>query len=254
MFAVDSVSAPTKVWIQLLTGIAPTDGTTMTGSSSTAAVNVNVTVQERPLSTPFVGVSTGTAIIGSYGLGVEKADLTAADKVFDLTNTQVTPPNNVTFTVFGLENGEDRVLVTNDNSGIDFAQLTLLTSLTGVTTSVVVTAAIPTDTPSAGTIRIERDSGNYTLHPYSTFTGSTFTITSHDFTSDPATQPKSVFISYIDKLAAGASEAFTVVYLSDRTVFVRVRDGGGTPIKTFETTGTIGTAGGSSTAIRTPDA
>ena len=120
--------------------------------------------------------------------------------------------------------------------------------------SVVVTAAIPTDTPSAGTIRIERDSGNYTLHPYSTFTGSTFTITSHDFTSDPATQPKSVFISYIDKLAAGASEAFTVVYLSDRTVFVRVRDGGGTPIKTFETTGTIGTAGGSSTAIRTPDA
>ena len=254
MFATDSVSAPTKVWIQILTGIAPTDGTTLTGGTSGATVDVDITVTERTLATPFVGVSTGTAIIGSYGFGIEAADLTAADKVFDLTNTQITPPNNVTFTVFGLESGEDRVLVTNDDTGIDWSQMTLNGALTGVTTSVVVNGSIPTDTPGSGTIRIERVSGIYSLHPYSVYSGSTFTITSHDFTSDNASDGNDVFISYIDKLAAAANEPFTVVYLADRTLFVRVRAGGGTPIKTFETTGTLGTAGGSSTAIRTPDA
>jgi hypothetical protein len=254
MLAIDSVTAGTKMWIQLLTGVAPTDGQTITGVS-TATADVNVTVTSRPISTPFVGVSTGTAIIGSYGLGIEKADLTAADKVFDLTNTQITPPNNVTFTVLGLVSTEDRVLVTNDASGIDFSQLTLNTTLSGAAeTSVVVTAAIPADTPSTGTIRVQRDSGTYTLHPYSAWTGSTFTITSADFSTDNATSGNNVFISYIDKVAAASSEAFTTVYDADRTLFVRVRDGGGTPIKTFETTGTLGSAGGSSTAIRTPDA
>ncbi|MHA1859140.1 MAG: hypothetical protein ACTSUU_06815 [Candidatus Thorarchaeota archaeon] len=254
MFATNSVSAPTKVWIQLLSGIAPTDGTTLTGTTSGATIDVDTTVLERPISTPMVGVSTGTAIIGAYGFGIEKADLTAADLVFDLTNAPITPPNNVTFTVFGLENGEDRVLVTNDDTGIDYAQMTLNGALTGVTTTVTVSGSIPTDTPSSGTIRILRVSGAYTLHPYSVFSGSDFTITSHDFTSDNAANAANVFISYLDLLATGASEAFTVVYLADRTVFVRVRDGGGTPIKTFETTGTLGTSGGSSTAIRTPDA
>lgn len=64
----------------------------------------------------------------------------------------------------------------------------------------------------------------------------------------------SVFIAYIDKAAVSASESFTSVYLADRSIFIRVRDGAATPIKTFETTGTLGSAGGSATAIRTSDA
>jgi len=62
------------------------------------------------------------------------------------------------------------------------------------------------------------------------------------------------FISYIDELAGGTTATFTAVYNADRSLFIRVRDGGGTPIKTFETTGTLGSAGGSTTAIRTSDA
>ena len=97
---------------------------------------------------------------------------------------------------------------------------------------------------------------------YTSFTGSTFTIGATAFNGSgetaaatAGTSPeKNVFISYIDKLAAASSEAFTVVYNADRTLFIRVRDGGGTPIKTFETTGTLGSGGGSSTAIRTSDA
>lgn len=244
------------MWMQLLTGVAPTDNQTITGGQSAATALVNVTVTERTVSPTFVGASTGSALIGGYGVGVETVDLSASDKLFDLTNTQRTPPNNVTFTVLGLVSGEDRVLVGPAQIGaLDEDQLTLSVSLSGATeTAVVVTTAIPSDTPSSGTIRVQLNSGIYRRLTYTSFSGSTFTIPSTDFTSDPATAPKNVFISYIDKLAAATSESFTVVYSADRSLFVRVRDGGGTPIKTFETTGTLGSAGGSATAIRTSDA
>jgi hypothetical protein len=120
-------------------------------------------------------------------------------------------------------------------------------------TSVVVNGSIDSETPTTGTIRIERDSGAYTRHPYSSFSGSTFTITSHNFSSDNASDGNNTYTSYIDKLATGTSENFTYVYNADRTLFVRVRDGAASPIKPFETTGTMGSNGGSATAIRTSD-
>ena len=78
--------------------------------------------------------------------------------------------------------------------------------------------------------------------------------TAPQFSRDNASNTNNVFVSYIDKLAASTSESFTSVYQANRDLFIRVRDGGVTPIKTFETTGTLGSAGGSSTAIRTSDA
>jgi hypothetical protein len=259
MLAINDVNAPTKMWIQLLTGVPPTDGQQILGGTSGATCDVNVTVTERTLSFPFCGVSTGSALIGAYGFGVEATDLSAADKVFDLTNTQRTPPNYVTFTVGGLVSGEDYVLVApNDGGTIDLNQFTLNGALSGgAVTAVVVVEAIPVDTPSAGTIRILRANGVYSRHPYSAYNAGTktFTITAHDFSSNNAANGANTYVSYIDKLAAAASEAFTAVYAgSDRSLFIRVRDGGASPIKTFETTGSLGSAGGSATAIRTSDA
>lgn len=244
------------IWIQLLTGVAPVNNDVITGTTSGGTVTMNVTITERSLSYPFIGQSTGSAIIGGYGVGIETADLTASDKLFDLTNTQRTPPNNVTFTVNGLVIGEDRVLVGPYDSGLDLNQLILNTTLSGAAeVAVVVTASIPTDTPTTGSIRIELDTGIYRRVDYLSYSGSTFVIAATDFTgANTATAGADVFISYIDKLATATSESFTGVYVSDRSLFVRVRDGGGTPIKTFETTGTLGSAGGSATAIRTSDA
>ncbi|MGL5936127.1 MAG: hypothetical protein ACRCZI_10970, partial [Cetobacterium sp.] len=102
MLAINSPTAPTKIWMQLLTGVAPTDNQTITGGTSAATCLVNVTVTERSVSTPFIGQSTGSSIIGAFGVGLEAADLSAIDKVFDLTNTQRQAPNNVTFTVNGI--------------------------------------------------------------------------------------------------------------------------------------------------------
>lgn len=258
LLAIDSTTAGTKMWIQLLTGVAPTDNQLITGVSTATAL-VNVTVTERPLSFPFIGASTGSAIIGAYGVGIESADLGASDRLFDLTNTQRTPPNNVTFSVGNLVFGgsPDRVLVGPAQGGLlDVDQFTLNGLLSGAAvTAVVVNGAIPADTPQTGTIRVLRVSGVYTRIAYTSWTGSTFTIGSTDFSTDNAANGANAFISYIDKDAAAASESFTVVYNANRDLFIRVRNGKtGQEIKTFETTATLTTAGGSATAIRTSDA
>jgi hypothetical protein len=259
MLAINSTTSPTKMWIQLLTGVAPTDGQEITGGSSSATCDVNVTVTERAIEAPFCGQSTGSALIGAYGFGVEATDLTASDTVFDLDNDPYSAPNYVQFSVgdnLDTSGTPDYVLVTNNESGgIDYDQLTLNGALSGgAVTSVVVNESIPSDTPATGTIRILRASGKRTRHPYSAWSGSTFTITSHDFSTDNAANGANTFISYIDKQAASTTEQVTMIYSSARTMFIRVRNGGTNPIKTFETTAALGSAGGSATPVRTSDA
>ena len=259
LLAIDSVSSGTKMYIQLLTGAIPAGGTTVTGNGGgTASVD---SITARTLSKVFSGVSTGSSLIGSYGLGIEATDLTASDKLFDLDNVEVVPPNNVTFSVSGLVVGEDRVLVGPEaGGGLNKSQLSLLTTLSGASETVaVMSSAIPTDTPITGTIRIINDGLYNRFVEYISFTGSTFTFKatqSFNGTEEngAATSGKGVYITYIDKLASTSTEAFTVVFNASRNLFIRVRDGGSTPIKTFETTGTIGAAGGSTTVIRTTDA
>lgn len=260
LLAIDDANAPETMWIQLLTGTAPTDGLTITGGTSTATCVVNTTITSRSLSPCFLGQSTGTALIGGYGVGVKVLDLTNSDKIFDLANNQQIPPNNVTFTVSGIVSGQDYVLVTNDDSGgIEFNQMSVNGALTGASvTSIVVTGSIPSDTPATGTgnssLRVLCASGVYRKINYTSWTGSTFTIPSTDFSSDNVADTANCFIGYIDVLADDTSETFITKYNADRTLFVRVRDGGASPIKTFESPSGLTSAGGSSTAIRTSDA
>lgn len=269
LIAVDNTAgaSATKLWMQLLTGVAPTAAQVITGGTSAATATTSGSAIERTISVPFIGVSTGTALIGAYGWGIETADLAATDKVTDLSNTVITPPNNVTFTVSGLVVSEDIVFVapwdgvTTDSDGnpeVTYDQFTQSANLNGAAvTSIVVGAAIPTDTPTTGTIRVQNDSGKYRVCNYTSWTGSTFTITAEDFSTDPSNgsvTPKNVFISYLDKVATSTAESFAVVYASPRSVVIKVRDGGVSPIKEFISSGTIGSNGGSVTAIRTVDA
>lgn len=255
MLARNSPTAPTKMWVQLLTGVAPTDNQVITGTTSSATCQVNITVTERTLSFPSAGVSTGSALIGGYGFGIEPLDLSSNDKVFDLTNTQRQAPNYVTFTVSNLVAG-DRVLVGPEDAGVlDTNQLALNGALVGAAvTAVVVSGSIPSDTPSTGSIRILRSSGFYTRHAYTAWSGSTFTITSTNFSTDNAPNATEVYISYIDGTASGSTMSFIGIYAADRDLFIRVRNGnGGTPIKTYETVATLGSAGGSASTSRISD-
>ena len=262
LFAIDDDGATGNFYGQITKGTAMLDNSRLYDPTDhTDYYTCDAAATERTVSTPFVGASTGSALIGAYGLGLVKGDTAAADTYFDLSNSPITPPNNVTFTASGFISG-DYVLVTNDNgTDIDFAQMASDgTSLTGVTTTVGV-AAIPSDTPSdsfsKGGIRIERDDGLYSLHRYTAvdFALDEFTIVSHDFTSNNATHPFNVFVSYLDLVTALTSETFSYVYGSgDRTHFMRVRDGGATPIKNAETTGIMSDTGGTASVNRIDDA
>ena len=256
LLAIDSTTAGTKMWIQLLTGQVPSDNDVITGGTSSATCQVDVTVTSRLLSPCFVGTSTGSAINpGAFGVGIGSDDLTVADLLRDLTNTTRQPPNNVSFTVSNLVVG-DRVLVGPEDGagGLDLDQLSLNTTLSsGTETSVVVTTTIPSDTPTSGTIRIQTDSGRYVRVPYTSYTGSTFTIPSTSFSGDNATSTNNVLITYIDRAAVGTTESFTSVYNTDRDLFIRVRNSTA-QIKTFESTGTLGSGGGSATTGRISDA
>ena len=95
----------------------------------------------------------------------------------------------------------------------------------------------------------------YTLHRYTSFSTSTndFTIPSSDFSGDNATSGNNVFISYLDLVTASTSEQFQYVYSSDRTHFLRVRNGA-TPIKTAEATGDMTNTGGGAAVNTISDA
>jgi hypothetical protein len=61
-------------------------------------------------------------------------------------------------------------------------------------------------------------------------------------------------LAFLDKAAASDTESFTTIYTADDTLWVRVRDGGATPIKTYEGQSAFNNTGGSATASRISDA
>lgn len=340
------------VWIQLIKGSPPvnnlplweatTSGVYDNDAGNNALQNGTLTNREPLLTRPFLGASTGSSIIGGYGIGIDSGDLTASDILFDLGNNQITPPNNVTVSIGGLVAAEDYVTVaqrgyrfaydgesggpfqvgetltfstagtavlaelvdqgttgymivsepsvaapTNNetitggtsgatalvngtaSSDINKRQLNLATSLTtDAITAVVVNGSIPSDTPSSGVVRVQDNNGFYRKLLYTSYTGSTFTVSNPSDTEDNfssvnatggagPTGNRNVYIGYIDRLSTTTPETFTAVYSADRNLFVRVRDGGtagdAEGIKTFESTVTMGSSGGSATAIRTSD-
>jgi len=270
MLAINSPTAGTSMWIQIFSGGAPGDNGVITGgiSGATSAVNVTVTDRSPLIKTPYVGVSTGSAIIGSYGLALQSADLASTDLVFDLTNASITPPNNVTFSVNNPEAGEDYILVapwdgtSTDAQGdpeVDYNQLltNALLSADNIT-AFVMSTTIPSDTPSTGFIRVEDDDGFWRKISYDSWSSDTFTSSSsngeEDFASVNAGAGSRVFIAYIDRLTAADPEEFTFVYSSDRKFVIKARDGAGTPIKEYIATGTMGANGGSTSVIRVSDA
>jgi hypothetical protein len=256
-------TAGSTIWMQLLKGVAPTNTLTVTNGAEDGTHDLNGAPTTRTVPKVFLGSYTGT-VIGAFGIGFSASNLTAQDSVQNLLGDNITPPNNVTFTVSGLEETEDYVLVGPKAAGnvFKFDQLINASALTGAAeTAIYTSGSIPADTPSIGTVRIQLDTGIYRRVPYTGWAACAFAIDSTDFT-DPndSASGTNIMISYIDALAgAGASSlSFTGIYEASRPLWIRVRDGGtgkgDTPIKTFESQGTLGAAGGAAVAGRITDA
>jgi hypothetical protein len=263
VLARDSAAAATKVWIQLLTGVAPTAGQLITVGAGSVTAAAGTPSTERNVSTPMCGASTGSSLVGSYGFALEYVDLAVNDKIQALDATTRQPPNNVTFTVNGVVSGW-RVLVgpENGSGGLLESQLSNTGLLNGAAvTAVIVDEAIPANTPASGTIRIKRTDGRFTRHPYSAVnTGTkTFTITAHDFSTNTAPIGADIYISYIDDAASGTSITFNTIQSGGaQTLYVSARFGGTGPnytdsIKPAATTGSLGSTGGSATVSSVSD-
>lgn len=249
------------LYVQLLTGVVPGNSVTVTQDAVSATTAGSNAVAEKAISTPFCGASTGSSIVGAYGFSLEYADLAVNDKITALDGTTRQPPNNVTFTVSGIQSGW-RILVGPEDGagGLDYNQLTLASALTGASvTSITVQEVIPANTPTSGTLRISRADGSFSRHTYSAVnTGTkTFTIATADFST--INTGTDLFISYIDAAASGTSISYNTVQSASQTLYVEARYGGTGPaytdsIKPAKTTGTLGTTGGSATISAVSDA
>ena len=108
-----------QAWIQLLTGVAPTDNETITNEATTGTHDVNGSVTSVTVPSVFLGNYTGS-LIGAFGIGVELEDLSNTDSLEDLDGTIQTPPNNVNFTLTGLiSNSEVRIYRVSDSAALD---------------------------------------------------------------------------------------------------------------------------------------
>ncbi len=262
LLAVDNTtgSGSTILYMQHLTGVLPSANIITGNGGATATAG---TVTNKVISVPPIGASTGTNLKTAYGVGVHADDLATGDTLLSLEGGARDAPNNVTFNVIGINTTTtaDYVLVAPDSAGaIELNQLGQNVALNSAgTTSVVCDSAIPADTPSAGTIRMLNESGEYIRHPYSAWSGSTFTITSYDFSvvGLGCDLGANIFISYIDKVATATTESFSTVFNTSRDLRVIVRNGATVasiaPIIPIDTAGSLGSGGGATTISRSLD-
>lgn len=276
VLADDDNAAIGELYLQVISGVNPVGNNRIRSASSTDPLtdyvdaNVgSVGINNRTISPEFLGTSTGSNIIGSYGIGFVPGDVGASDLFKSLDNTSRQPPNNVVFTVSGLVASEDRVLVgPRTGSALEKGQFLLDGALTGgAVTSILIKdgaedgTPLSDDIPQDGTtlntrLRVQMDTGVYRRQAYTSWLSSTFTIPSTSYSgANQAADSNDVFIAFIDVLADSDTETYTGQYVGDRNLFVRVRDGGGTPIKTFEAiTAQFLSTPQTVAATRTPDA
>jgi len=284
MLAVDDDGATGNLYVQVLKGTAPADSATLYDDAElTATIVVSATPTDRSVSTPFVGVSTGSNIIGAYGVGFGLTDIDNSDILTALDGNTYSRPNLVTNTFGGLTfaGDVDRVLVApwdgaaydvNGDPSVDKGQMTLNATLNSAdVASIVVTdgteTAIPGDTPTSGTIRVTDDDGFERWIPYSSWSGTTFTVntghgdigTNNDFDgiadsgTFQATAGNSVYVTYLDQSATAGQHSWQSTYVAPRDLVALDRNGGSAPIKQFIAEWSLASTSQTLNAIRTTD-
>ena len=287
VLAPDDAGATGELYVQIIKGTAPGTAVTLYESTDlTATLTTSSVSTPRTVSTPFVGVSTGSNIIGAYGIGFETDQINDSDILTALDGFTYSRPNLVTNTVGGLSQvgDDDRVLVAtwdtasadvgqgvgydiNGDPVIKKGQMLLSVELTAdnetqVTVKTGSETAIPADTPASGSIRVVDDVGYERFIPYSSWTGLVFTIdtghadigSNNDFLGNEAAVDNEVYVTYIDDNAATATLNFQVTYTAPRSLVALVRNGdSAAPIKQFIAEWSITTANQTLNAIRTTD-
>lgn len=267
LVGVDDVTgtSTTRLILHLTTGIAPSDTDVITASGGAAAT---LTADPTGITTNpnLLGVFTGTAWIGAYGMGFLAGELGSSDSVTDLDGNVLSPPNNVNIQVTvetGLAGDDPHVFLTQKDGVLSAPDYTTNTVGAGNAASdpdFVVTTAIESDVPQDGWILVlDTTGGGVTYEPYhySSWTGSTYILDATDHpggltTTYTAGDPVFNAILYVSATGGGTTKlaSNSLIYSSDIDVVGWVRHGDpATPDKPVSISGTIGTAGLSLTVV-----
>ncbi|OGK57052.1 hypothetical protein A3H83_03625 [Candidatus Roizmanbacteria bacterium RIFCSPLOWO2_02_FULL_39_8] len=213
-----------------------------------------------PVKASPLGTFAGGKFFGAQGVWIE--NMAAADvqnfQLIDANGVTRTPPNKQSVTITNLLSG-DRVSVFRTTSGttIDKAMYSLAAGNNSGNSTVVVSGAISNDTPSSGAIRLVDTSDltatRETRYTYTSWSGSTFSGVSPTLDRSYTASDDKAYVPFIDEQASSTSIPVQVIYVSDRTILLRVRRKASVAILPFETTGTFGSTGFSTSAIRTTD-
>ena len=252
-----------NLYYQAVVGLDPVAGQRVEGATSGATCNVVGSVATRTINNQFIGIYTGTNFQTNFGIGIDPSDAILGDLNANLLGVQQGVPNNQQGQITGVVIG-DRVTVypwdgstvdLNGDAVPDFDQMALDVALTGGAVTSVDVNAIPDNTPASGQLRITLNSGVRRLVPYTSFTGSVFTIPSTDFSGDNASISNGVMIAYIDETAIATSVSYTAIKGASNTqVTATVRRGSNQPIVPFKANPIFGATGFSVGAIRNSDA
>lgn len=227
-----------------------------TSESSTVTINGEPGWRYRKLlssypenqAAPFGSFAGGKFFVaqGWWLAGVLPAD----SKNYQLIShdgTTVTPPTTIGVTVGNLVVGDYVIAAKDDGAGGFAATHTATGSATA--TTVTLSPAPDSSQPATGTIRINGNKHSYTGKSGSTLTGLSPAIPAGGYSSAPA------FFTYIDKVAASASESSEPFnYVSTFNMRARVRNGNDvSAIVPFESVFSVTEAGGSVNSVRTAD-
>jgi len=210
-------------------------------------------------ASPF-GTFAGGKFFGAQGIWIE--NMASADvqnfQLIDSTGATRTPPNQQSITITNLVSG-DRVAVFRTTSGttIDKAMYSAAAGNAVGNNTFIVAETIPSDTPTAGSIRVvdTSDTGatRESRYTYTGWSTSTFTGVSPVLDRTYTATDDKAYVPYLDLEANATSESVTVIYFTDRSILLRVRRKAATAILPFETTGTFISTGYSQATIRTTD-
>jgi len=244
-------------WLQYITGRGQTAATYTNGTQGQLFLGL-------PGYTPVPTAPFGTFAGGKFfaAQGVWLYNMAAADiQNYQLTandgSTQI-PPNIQSITVSNLVAGDQVLVARSTGAGsttINYSRYTLAAAgnASGSGT-VVVNGTISADEPQSGTLRIRNASGGFDRYPYTSWSGSTFTLSG---TLSANYNGATMWVPLIDQAAAGSSVSTQLIVSAPIYDVVRVRryaSGAGNSIQPFETSGTVSLTGQSVSAIRTTDA
>ncbi len=209
-------------------------------------------------ASPF-GTFAGGTFFGAQSIWIENMDSADVQRyqLIDATGTTRIPPNQQAVSISNLLSG-DRIAVFRTTSGttIDKEMYSAAAGNDSGNGTFVIGTTIPSDTPTSGSIRVvdtsDTSSTRETRYEYTSWSGSTFTLSGTLDRSYTAGDDKA-YVPFIDTTATSTSESVTVIYVTDRTLLIRVRRKAATAILPFETTGTFSSTGYSTSAIRTTD-